>query len=417
MIRGGTAASAARSRTRLASDTGTGLGAWNHLNWKLSAKYKQLEVHGFNPDSEVNCKAEFDALKYELGVVQGDRNWVFGAFDGKIVYELLKLKDKYPGEYDWLEPLRFPLHEHMNDMKTYVGVYWDSVLAPLAAQHGFSNPIILQKASNTHKCYDFLLLVYESLLIGFVRQHLNSQLRRGVALAACTPFTTAMLREQLNTTTDDTFLWRFGYAFLDLQAVIGRKRARRDDNQERIDAYNRLVMPMYEVNDHKFYTKMNVWYQMREQQLHPQFLCMKHAAESHQFKLLLRNHGTRSHAQDIKPEYKQEELKDIPRTRRHGPWVGIDDITECFGRRIKRSCGFGVSKPARTARESILADGELRRREWMLGCIGRSYINNLGTRKTFPRQEVDRKNITGFLLQPGLSGRTTYHSSYLAHRA
>jgi hypothetical protein len=284
----------------------------------------------------------------------------------------------------------------MNDMKTYCGVYWDSFLAPLATVHGFSNPIILQKASNTHKAYDFLRLVYEATLVTFQRKHLAEQLRAGTDIAACTAFTSAELKQQIDNSTDDTFVWRVAFAFLDLEALIGRQRARRDDHQERIDAYNRLVMPMYEVNDHKFYTKMNMWYQMREQQLRPEFRRMKNAAESHQFKLLLGKEGTRSIAQDIKPEFSAAEEKDIPRTRRCGNWVGIDDITENFGRRTKRGSGYGKAGAARLARESVIAHGELQRSDWFLDVTDCGHTRNVG-RKNFPKQHTDREKIASFM--------------------
>ena len=315
--------------------------------WKQTPELELLDMHPLDPNGEANCKALFDTWKYETGVVRGEREWIFLAMDGKPVYELLKLKAKHPGEYDWIEPLRFPLHEHINNMKTFMGIYWETCLAPLAALHGYKNPVVLLHASNTHKAYDFLLVVYEAILYGLTKRHHSRQLRAGELL---TPFPIKDLERMIEASTDDTFKWRFEMFFHDLTAVVGHKGAVRDCNgdvepQKRRSAFEQLVMPMYEINDHQYYTKLNMWFAMREQEMHPEFLLAKQAAETVRFDWLTNREGERSHAQTIRPEHAAGVW--VPSTRKYGKWIGQDECGENCNRRVCRRSGNGHRPPER----------------------------------------------------------------------
>jgi hypothetical protein len=93
-----------RIRHSITDKKGKRLDAADLLQWKLSAKHKMLEIHPLNPDSRVNCKANFDIIRNECGIAKGERKWLFLTNDGKPTYELLKLKEEDPAGYKFLEP-------------------------------------------------------------------------------------------------------------------------------------------------------------------------------------------------------------------------------------------------------------------------------------------------------------------------
>jgi hypothetical protein len=178
---------------------------------------------------EESCKSLFDAWRREVGVDTGERQWVIAAMDGKMITELLKLREKFPDQYTWLEPLRFPWDELADDVRCYVEIYWLSFLAPLAALAGYSTQAEL--LIDIHKAEDFLLSVYKTISRCRVQMHMAQQLQAGRSIEQCTPPDTRNVQgnaARVASSTDDTFIWRFGFAVKDLENVVLKARTVHD---------------------------------------------------------------------------------------------------------------------------------------------------------------------------------------------
>jgi hypothetical protein len=129
-----------RERPTGVGDNGFGTpGGLNKKRWKESAVLKILEAMNLNPAGAVNTKNLVDAWKEEFGV-GSQIDFLFLCMDGAPIYEILKLAEQEGHDYRWIVSVRYRLHEIMTDQKALVGVYWKSVLAPLAKLAGYTNP-------------------------------------------------------------------------------------------------------------------------------------------------------------------------------------------------------------------------------------------------------------------------------------
>jgi hypothetical protein len=135
-----------------------------------------------NPSVAMKTKFLVDAWKLEFGVGT-ETDFLFLCMDGAPIYEILKVAEEDGADYTWLVAARYRLHEIVTDQKAFVGVYWKSVIAPIATLAGYKNPRMLLTASNTHKLHDALLVIidpfnmmFELLDIAKDRKHGSSRL-------------------------------------------------------------------------------------------------------------------------------------------------------------------------------------------------------------------------------------------------
>jgi hypothetical protein len=129
-----------------------------------TGKPKLLEPQPPNPASQAAIKTLLDVWHLEFGVSRGDRNFLFLVMDGAPMEEVIKLSEKWPAMYDWALPLRFRLHELINELKDAFGTHWKPFLKPLAKCNGWTKDAVgLEKGANTHKRFEFIRLVYEAL--------------------------------------------------------------------------------------------------------------------------------------------------------------------------------------------------------------------------------------------------------------
>jgi hypothetical protein len=159
------------------------------------------------------------------------------------------------------------------------------VEGPVAKAQGWKTTTALTAGSATHKKFDFVLTCYEAMLVALIRCDMKRQLDAGTApseLIVNHDKIFSDLGKQLETTTDNTFKWRWAYCFHHLSAVVIKHIGVRNHDQLSADAATRVLMPMSGINLHPYYSKTNMWFQVMEQKMCPAMEFLVQAAECHQ---------------------------------------------------------------------------------------------------------------------------------------
>jgi hypothetical protein len=160
--------------TPTAADPGVNQGEAER--WKKTAKYQQHGVQPLNCAGKY-CKYLFDSWILEVGIGKV-RNFFFLAMDGMPTFELMKLHDKST-DYHCIVPLRFNLHEEINELKAVIDLFWHTVFKDMAKAQGLKTTSALTGGSATHKKFGFILTCYESMLSALGQVDIKRQLLSG----------------------------------------------------------------------------------------------------------------------------------------------------------------------------------------------------------------------------------------------